>query len=171
MMLLIAFFMLSCGCMQKSPVKTQTTDESQIIHTSGSTNGVEYMIFGRYCGRCISDKCAPMYKIDFIKKLLLDNSSNYVRAQPFDFSKELTVEQFNMVSKVDTSMPDSLFLTSETRFGCPDCADQCGIYLEINKGGKKYAFELDNRISNMNGFIVNIATQLQEMIVKLSPEK
>ncbi|MEO5647494.1 MAG: hypothetical protein ABIQ56_03970 [Chitinophagaceae bacterium] len=166
--LIAGYFVVFGGCMQQGTGKPQTVDGNETGTAGNSNKGIEYIIFGRYCGRCISGKCAPMYKADFLnKKITLDNSSNYTAGKPLAFTTELPAEKFNLVSKLDTYLPDSLFLTTEKRFGCPDCADQCGIYLEIKKAGKKYDFELDTKASHMNGYIINIATKLQEIINQL----
>lgn len=167
LILVAGYMMLVGGCVQQSTGKSQSAG---VNGSAGSGNAnVQHIIFGRYCGHCISAKCAPMYKADFVnKKIFFDNSSNYNQGKPLDFSRELAADNFKHVSNLDKSIPDSLYLSTEKRFGCPDCADQCGIYLEIKKGDRNYNFELDNRTSNMNGYIVSFADQLQDIISKLS---
>jgi hypothetical protein len=171
--ILISFAIVG-GCVKPVTGNTSTTSDSSSTNgttssaSSTSMKGVEQVIFGKFCGRCRGGDCSPMYKLDLVnKQISLDNSNHYSQGEPLVFGKTLGDIQYQIAEKLLNSIPDSLYTTTETRYGCPNCADQCGFYLELNKADKTYKFEIDTDLHSLNGGVKDLSELLMTITGKL----
>ncbi|MEO1655983.1 MAG: hypothetical protein AAFU64_20755 [Bacteroidota bacterium] len=92
-----------------------------------------FLIFGTYYGFCQGD-CADIFKLTPDK--LFEDQSDYLREMnDFEFT-ELSPEQFNQTKDILNNFPEEQLLREEASIiGCPDCADQGGIYIVYKMGG------------------------------------
>lgn len=172
---IILLFGLTGGCVNpgkaKSPVGEQAADspDEKSVQANTGNKGINYIVFGRYCGRCLGGNCAPMYKLDLVKKeLRLDNSNHYNEGKPLEFSTPLKEDHYQLAADLALKIPDSLFMTAQKKFGCPNCSDQCGLYLEIQRSGQSFSFEIDNNLRALSGYILPYAEKLQAVIQELN---
>lgn len=92
----------------------------------------ESLVFGRFFGFCQGEKCIEIYRLQN-EELAEDQNDYYVRSDTFysgDFQL-LGMEKYKEVKDLREAIPSQLYQEDQIRFGCPDCADQGGIYLEI----------------------------------------
>lgn len=114
---------------------------------------IDEIIFGRFCGEC-GGNCAPMFRLNTegnANTLWADYDNNYFKGtDSLKFETDLNKsEKLNIAYDVMWKLPRVLreMKTDFKRFGCPDCTDGCGIYLEIrsfseNNIRKRFALDL-----------------------------
>ena len=176
---LAIFFLiiLSCSSAKTNSIKNINTesDTSQILHSIETD--LEYILFGVYCGKC-SGHCATMYKYnmrgdsntlhaDTTDSFLKNNEDVICQMQVHD-SKQIELAK-NVVEKI----PNELLITREEtkRFGCPNCADQCGIYFELKQKTAVKKFYIDVDTSQLSGDIKSFAEFLKKTIDKLKGQE
>ena len=100
----------------------------------------EYLIFGHFYGFCIGDQCIQIYKLED-NGLFLDTNKEYPRHNEFyeaSFVK-LDNDYYEQVKDLRDYFPTRILSEPDTVFGCPDCADGGGLYIEYKtKEIRKY---------------------------------
>jgi hypothetical protein len=136
---------------------------------SHNTANLNYILFGVYCGKC-TGHCATMYQynignsntlfVDTTDSFLKNNEDVICQMQIHD-SKKIELAK-NVVQKI----PDELLTTTEEtkRFGCPNCADQCGIYFEIKQKAQVKKFYIDVDTSQLSGNMKSFSEFLKTTI-------
>lgn len=112
-------------------------------------NKIDYIIFGRYCGESFSDT-EETYQYTVKNNELRANFksifwySNQGKSQ-MNFPIKLNNDSIKIISKqIISKIPQVLFESkNNTKFGCPDCSDGCGIFFEINENSKIKRFYID----------------------------
>ena len=124
-----------------------------------------FLIFGVYHGFCIGD-CWRLFKLEN-GQLFADN---------FDFPVDGVITFSNMPMSdaqyqdalVLKDIPDDVTGSDKDIYGCPDCADQGGYYLEFLDEGQRRVVNFDTRFSSFdNKSIENYLTTMSEIILKL----
>ena len=83
----------------------------------------------------------------------------------FNFSP-LSAELFNQVSDLRTLIPDELNELDGQIFGCPDCADAGGIYLQLVDQDDK-VFTIDQDTNGLPEYLQIFAGQVNDRIALL----
>lgn len=101
----------------------------------------DYIIFGHYYGMCMGD-CIAFFKLEE-NKLFKGTRTQYPPPYSDGFYTgdfvQLSQNQFEEVKDLLGYFPSDLLKESKSVFGCPDCADGGGLYIEYNvKGVRKY---------------------------------
>jgi hypothetical protein len=137
----------------------------------------DYILFGIFCGECHGE-CATMYKFDIQQnKLFADHTDSYWKYEsgiPMQFSSQIINDEKIVLAKnILRNIPESMITTNdpEQRFGCPDCTDGCGIFMETQKGNSIKKFYIDNQTQNLSGEIKTFADFLQTTIRKIEHSK
>ncbi len=104
-------------------------------------NESDYLIFGHFYGECIGEECVETYKLTN-EKLFEDLNDKYSGREPFHFV-ELKNGEFDEVKDLINFFPSELLIVDESTFGCPDCADQGGLYVEYKKEGVLRIWRID----------------------------
>ena len=115
-----------------------TTDENEVI---------EPIIFGHYYGHCFGETCIETFKLEN-GKLYEDLDDDYSR-NDFNFV-ELSDALYEQVVDIVNHIPQELREVNGQTFGCPDCADQGGVYIEL--------FDSSNAEADMKFYIDQSAT-------------
>lgn len=130
----------------------------------------DYFIIGSYYGECMGD-CAILYKAengklyaDNVKWFHLNVNSSILK---FDDSP-LSNDKFILVDKLKNNLPNYLINNPSKTFGCPDCADQGGMYIEIRQDGKVIFWNIDTGIASLPKEIKNYITQCKELLEQLA---
>lgn len=91
----------------------------------------DILVFGHFYNMCIGESCVEIYKLEG-EKLFEDTNDQYPGNQEFFSGNfvELGDDKYILVKDLVDQFPNQLLNESETIFGCPDCADQGGLYLE-----------------------------------------
>ena len=106
------------------------------------------MIYGFYAGECIGE-CGTMYQVS--EKAVIkdttsfwqtyDNFSNFILKHQIVLQKE-DGENFN---DFKLNIPLIMLLDPRGRFGCPDCYDQGGYYLQFTIFGLTRHFRIERQ--------------------------
>lgn len=139
-----------------------------------SSNEIQQMTVGVFCGEC-SNHCATMFRYQLggnANTLWVDYTDSYFEKgeDNMSFDTQITdIKKYTLVNDILKHIPDSLLLSEKTseRFGCPDCSDGCGIYLEIVQNNKSKKFAIDYQTSELSGYIKEFAEYLKITIGKL----
>lgn len=136
---------------------------------------VQRLVFGTYFGECLTD-CVTIFALDSAKvqqDTLINGfiSTNYVFA-----GVDLSNDKFEQVKHLLTEIPTELTTTPNKTYGCPDCHDQGGIYIQVEVpvegfGGnliltRKYTIDTDNttdQSSDILSFKTKILTAIQQL--------
>lgn len=166
-----SFLILAClfaivACSDTKPTNHSQPAKKEIIEQAYE---FEHIIFGRFCGFC-NGECAVMYKIDFkTKRLFADHTESYWKhhnGNDLQFATEIdNKSKIEAAMKIPASVPLSILeAKSKSRFGCPDCADGCGIYFEFKKDGETKSFYIDYQTDQLEGEIKDFADYLRSVI-------
>jgi len=105
----------------------------------------DYVVFGIAFGECIGD-CITIFRVSELR-LEEDTNSQYL-TNDFQFvpSRVLNDSQLNEARKLLHSIPGDLMQNPADRYGCPDCRDQGGIYIQYKIQGelKKVVIDPDD---------------------------
>jgi hypothetical protein len=92
----------------------------------------DYLIFGHFYGFCIGESCIQIYKLER-DKLLEDSNKTYPRYDEFYEGSYMELDKtiFNQVEDIREHFPVEMLNEQDTVYGCPDCADGGGLYVEF----------------------------------------
>ncbi|WP_420387085.1 hypothetical protein [Roseivirga sp.] len=109
--------------------------EDQIGSSQAESNGEEYLIFGTFHGHCLPCE-NTMYKVTRTD-LTFDDMSLFP-GLTYQFSKDgqLSTTDFNNSIQLLDLLPSAIKEADKEVYGCPDCADQGGYYLEFIQHGE-----------------------------------
>ncbi len=125
---------------------------------------LEYFAFGNAYGFCLGN-CANFFMIRD-NNVYPDEMDRY--GDPLIFkSVALPVEKFNLAKKLIDDFPSYLTDNPDKTFGCPDCADQGGIHIEIKENGQIKKWHFDTNISNLPARIQDYVKEVSDVIEKL----
>ena len=124
----------------------------------------DYIIFGSSYGMCVGD-CAVTY---LLKSDGLYKSKDYLKTGNANtFTEKLSNEKFQQLQNISSSIPSELvnYKKDTETFGCPDCADQGGYYLELIREGKKHKiFGIDTRTDPLPDYVKKAAEEIRKAI-------
>ena len=101
----------------------------------------DYLIFGHFYGFCIGETCVETYKLTDTK-LYEDSNDVYFGEGPFTFL-ELSQSKFTLVEDLESFIPQGLIALPDSTFGCPDCADQGGVFIQYAHDGVVQSWRID----------------------------
>lgn len=131
------------------------------------------IVFGVYCGFCAKN-CATMFKFNNTGNnmtLMVDSTDSYFKNDGIvQFSTVVTdINRIDIAHSILGQIPTEFLTTAKdsARYGCPDCADGCGIYFELTQKNKTKKFYIDNQTSQLTGEIKIFAEYLKSTIAQL----
>jgi hypothetical protein len=157
-MLFIKFLLATASivfcCCDNSSITKQLTNKENDSSLSPKFNATfDYIIFGRFCGECGSN-CAVMHRYNpNTKELFADYTDSYFKKDGNIVCKTKVSDSTKIIlaDSICKSIPD--FLINNTnlseRFGCPDCTDGCGIYVEFKQSDKTKRFYIDHHSNEL----------------------
>lgn len=121
------FFAISCK------------ENSTIIKTD------DYLVFGHFYGECLGEQCIEIFRLAN-SKLYEDTLDNYPSYSGFYKGNfvSLSSVKYNSVKDLWDYFPNELLAEKDTVFGCPDCRDQGGLYIEYSRGSSHRFMLFDN---------------------------
>ena len=105
-----------------------------------SLNERDFLIFGHFYGECLGEACVETFKLTGTK-LFEDIVDDYA-GETLDFV-ELSNEKYETVRDLEDFFPSRLLSAKETVFGCPDCADGGGLFIQYSANGKVQSWRID----------------------------
>jgi len=128
---------------------------------SVQVNKMDYLIFGHFHGECEGEECIETFKLTDDK--LYEDTLDHYNAENLEFV-ELSNEKFQQVKDLINYFPEELKNQKDTTFGCPDCLDQGGIFIQYSENGivKSWRMEkgLDANLSYLHEFIDKVKEKI-----------
>ena len=118
----------------------------------------DYLIFGEYFGECIGN-CVTLYKIEDGQLYLDDVDYGPPTEIPF-LEAPLAPEKYEAARNIVDFFPNELLQSDRRRYGCPDCHDQGGIYLELFQEGQRHIWFIDPEDQEQSWAIINFKERL-----------
>ena len=128
-------------------------------------NEQNYLVFGHFYGMCAGEGCVEIYKLTDVK--LYEDLIDDYSGQNLDFV-ELDNELFEQVSDLVDFFPNQLLSENETVFGCPDCADGGGLYIQYSDNGNLKSWRIDQMQENVPSYLHSFMDQVNEAIVLIN---
>ena len=103
---------------------------------------VDFLSFGTAYDECIGN-CANFFKLAG-DKIYPDNTTRYSGEGSVIFkTTALSNDKYLLAKELIDNFPAYLLTTSGQTFGCPDCADQGGIHIELKTKGETKFWHID----------------------------
>ena len=128
-------------------------------------NEQSFLIFGHFYGECFGEGCVETYKLTDVK-LYEDIVDDYF-GQNLDFV-ELDNEQFELINDLPDFFPTQLLNESDTIFGCPDCADGGGLFIQYSDNGILKSWRIDQVQNNVPSYLHDFIDQVNARIVLIN---
>jgi hypothetical protein len=128
-------------------------------------NEQNFLVFGHFYGMCGGEECVETYKLTDLK--LYEDILDDYSGQNLDFV-ELDNETFEQINDLVDFFPNQLLSESETVFGCPDCADGGGLYIQYSDNGNLKSWRIDQMQENVPSYLHSFMDQVNEAIVLIN---
>tara|TARA_B100000780_G_scaffold252290_1_gene199328 strand:+ start:133 stop:600 length:468 start_codon:yes stop_codon:yes gene_type:complete len=124
-------------------------------------NEQNFLVFGHFYGFCDGESCVETFKLTD-EKLFEDTIDDYM-GQNLEF-EELESGLFLQVNDLPDFFPNQLLNESETVFGCPDCADGGGLFVQYSKNGNTKSWRIDQDYNNIPSYLHEFVYKVNEKI-------
>ena len=128
-------------------------------------NEQNYLVFGHFYGMCAGEGCVETYKLTDMK--LYEDLIDDYSGQNLEFV-ELQNETFAQVSDLVDFFPNQLLSEEETVFGCPDCSDGGGLFIQYSDNGNLKSWRIDQFQNNVPSYLHAFIDQVNEAIVLIN---
>lgn len=118
----------------------------------GMPKAPDYIVFGRYYGECFGEHCREMFKIDY-GLLFEDTLDHYPSGLYTGNFVLLDGIKFSSVRHVRETIPEDIFTLTDGRIGQPDAHDQGGVYVELERNGRRHFWLIDTIESRIPEFL------------------
>lgn len=133
--------------------------------TKEDLNDIDYFSFGSAQGFC-QGNCADFFMIK--DGAVYPDDIDYYSGSSLKFKSEpLPAEKYKLAKKLIDDFPSYLIKNPDSTFGCPDCADQGGIHIEIMEKGQIKRWHFDTVISSLPAGIREYVQEVSEVIGEL----
>lgn len=138
-------------------------------HSSTQKNNqVDYLVFGVFCGES-PGRGLTMYKVNDTA-LYIDSTDTYLklRGAPFTFSFLCTSgPKFTAARELVSKIPHEFYTLDTIGFGCPDCLDQCGVYVEARTSGNIKRWSIDTDTTRIPSYAIAFEREIYRTLGKL----
>jgi hypothetical protein len=131
-----------------------------------------YTIFGYYCGMCVK-ACNSFWLVDE-NGLFADRSGKFWETRDVRYFRGKGIcgaeheKTIALIKKIPVEF--TRLDKGERQVGCPDCRDQCGLYLQITNGIITRSVFLDPEASGEPKHIMQFISDLRETVTYLNSE-
>lgn len=102
------------------------------------------IVFGQFYGFCVG-QCFKPYQLTNIRLTVDNDEEHYMQGYTYKATDILDETALNEAKQLLEGIPQELLNAENGKvYGCPDCTDQGGIYLELNFNGKSKKVIIDN---------------------------
>lgn len=121
-----------------------------------------YLIFGHYYGQCAGERCVETFKLTGTK--LFEDTNDDYSLENLNFT-ELDNSKFEQVKDIVDEFPERLLNEDTKIFGCPDCADGGGLFIQYSNNGNIKSWRIDQVKDNiptyLHSFIDKVNAKIQ----------
>ncbi len=129
----------------------------------------DYLVFGTFYGFCHGEMCTELFKLqDGV--LYEDQKDGYPNYQEDFYDgdfKKLDGSDYEIAKHMLDDFPLKLLDETDVLFGCPDCADQGGFYLEYKVDGVHKYFVLDQFKDNVPAYARSYLDEVNRVVQEL----
>ncbi|WP_417361414.1 hypothetical protein [Galbibacter sp.] len=126
-----------------------------------ASNESDYLIFGHFYGMCVGESCVETFMLTDTS-LLEDTKDDYT-GKEFNF-KKLSNSKFEQVKDLPDFLPNQLVNEKDSIFGCPDCADAGGLFVQYSENGNVKSWRIDQVKANVPEYLHNFMDKVNEEI-------
>ncbi len=127
----------------------------------------DYLIFGHFYGMCGGEECVEVFKLT--ENELYEDSSDDYSLKKFNFY-ELDQATYTLVKDLYQFIPEQLLKEESDIFGCPDCADGGGLFIELSKDGKLFSWRIDQSKENVPEYLHDFMDKVNEKIALINSQ-
>jgi hypothetical protein len=131
----------------------------------------DYLIFGSFYGECLGEGCIETFLVTN-DDLYEDIKGYYPLGNATFFEgdwQKLDKKLFRNVDLSSNDIPTELLNTESGKdFGCPDCADGGGIYLEYKVGNTHKFWVIDNMKYHVPEYLHPLMDKIRGEILKIN---
>ncbi|QLG45908.1 hypothetical protein [Costertonia aggregata] len=124
-----------------------------------------FLIFGHFYGECGGEGCIETFKLT--DKSLFEDTVDDYSGQDMKFI-ELQNDVFEQVKNLTNFFPNELLNQNETVFGCPDCADGGGLFIQYSENGNIKSWRIDQVKSNVPEYLHVFMDKVNEKIALIN---
>ncbi len=152
MMKKIFFGFLTIGCLLSCSID----DDNEI-----NIKEQNFLVFGHFYGECFGEGCIETFKLT--NKLLFEDIIDDYNGQNTEFV-ELDNDLFEQVKNITDFFPNQLLNQNETVFGCPDCADGGGLFIQYSENGNIKSWRIDQVKRNVPEYLHTFIDKVNKKI-------
>ena len=128
----------------------------------GKLNSNESLIFGKYYFEC-GGNCVRLFKIENQK--LFEDDLDWGLPEEIPFQPDaLENSKFEIAKILIEEFPNELLKDSKRKYGCPDCGDQGGFYIELNAAGDRNVWLIDTWDDEQSQTIINYKNRIAQVL-------
>ncbi len=142
-----------------------TREHKEAVSQSKSEAEFEYLIFGHFYGECIGKLCVEIFKLT--ENRLFEDSNDYYPGWQKQYNGkfyELENDRFNLAKDLIKYFPSKLLNEDKLVFGCPDCADGGGLYIELKANGAVRHWTIDQDKNHVPDYLHDFMDKVNEKI-------
>ena len=124
-------------------------------------NEQNFLVFGHFYGMCGGEECVETYKLTDLK--LYEDILDDYSGQNLDFV-ELDNETFEQINDLVDFFPNQLLNETDTFFGCPDCSDGGGLFIQYSDNGNLKSWRIDQFQENVPSYLHSFIDKVNEKI-------
>ncbi len=124
----------------------------------------DYLIFGTFYGECLGN-CTHLFKLEDGR--LYADEVNIGIPEEIEFEEYPMSEEDYELAEELWDVPDDITQSDQTIWGCPDCADQGGVYLEIFSTEGRSKYRIDTRNDDLTEDIIAYKDRVLQIVAEL----
>ena len=132
---------------------------------TGNTVQPDYLVFGHFYGMCQGEECIETFKLTD-DQLYEDKVDDYT-GQQLVFV-QLDESKFNKVRDLPNYFPAELLNSYQSVFGCPDCADGGGLFIQYYQNGQLRSWRIDQVKSNVPAYLHDFMDKVNQKIALIN---
>ncbi|CAM1347614.1 hypothetical protein [Tenacibaculum crassostreae] len=127
-------------------------------------NEQNYLVFGHFYGMCGGEDCVETFKLT--NTTLFEDIIDDYSGVDMDFI-ELEKDKYEQTKDLINYFPNKLLNQKETTFGCPDCADGGGLFIQYSENGNIKSWRIDQDKNNVPEYLHKFMDKVNEKIALL----
>lgn len=151
---LLAFFLLTISSCDNNDLGVELSEL-----------GDDYIVFGHFYGECAGETCVENFALT--KDKLYEDTNDSYGGTDFNFV-EVSSEKFDLATGLENEFPTELLDATEEVFGCPDCGDWGGLYVEYVKDGERKGWQIDLMLDDVPNYLHDFIEEIQTKIELIS---
>jgi hypothetical protein len=126
----------------------------------------DFLVFGQFYGECVGENCVQIFKVTQ-ESLYKSDLKQYPKRTEFyntTYSEAASTyhsEALTLLTTIPRLLKDTV---SNTEFGCADCADGGGLYLEYKTGNTHKFWIIDKVRSNISTELHPYVQQVENVL-------